>query len=539
MPDQLQADVVIVGAGIAGTMLGYRLAQAGIKVLILDSGPRVDRAKAVDTFRGALIKIPESPFPPVPYAPNPIVIDPNGYYVQDGPELFKSTYERLVGGTTWHWLGTAIRLLPSDFAIKTQFGVGVDWPITYNDLEPFYIDAENEMGVAGLEDLGSPRSTPWPMDPIPLTYSDLQIKKSVANLGYEVTVTAQARNSKLYDGRPPCCGNATCIPICPITARYDASVHVSKAEAAGVEIREQCVVHFIDVGPDGRVSGLRFKKPDGSEHTATGKVYVLAAHGIETPKLLLMSTTSSLPKGVANASDQVGRNLMDHPIQLSWALAKDPLGQFRGPLSTGGIDSTRESSARGQRASFRVEFGNDGWSWPVGGPGVIAAELVKKGIRGKQLATELSAHATRQIRLSILMEQLPDPNNRVTPDPDKVDALGIPRPRLTYSVSAYTRDGMNEAKKIHDQIFDALGATVREHRDEPEGAGHVMGTYRMGIDPTNSVVDPQLRSHDHSNLFMLGSGVFPTVGTANPTLTIAALALRAVEAIKATLMSMP
>lgn len=538
MSDTLTADVVIIGAGIAGTVTAHKLATAGVKTLILEAGPRVDRAQALAAFRSALIKIPESPFPRVQHAPGPTVITLQDYYVQDGPDLFKSSYLRLVGGTTWHWLGTTLRLLPSDFRMKTLFGVGVDWPMDYDTLEPYYAAAELELGVAGRGDLGSPRKGPYPMSEVPLTYSDQIIGKALAG-AYEVTVTAQARNTREYDERPPCCGAGSCVPICPINARYDASTHVKKAERAGVQIVEDAVVHRIDVAADGKISKVRFLRPDGSEHTAIGKVYVLAAHAMEGPKLLLMSKTGALPAGVANSSDQVGRNLMDHPVQLSWCMARDPLSQPRGPLSTGGIDSTRAAASRDRAAAFRVEFGNDGWRWPVGGPDVIAQQLVAKGLRGRQLAQQIEQQCTRQLRLSSLMEQLPDPDNRIVPDAAKLDSFGLPRPRITYKVDPYTRGGMAGARAIHDQIFSALGATFREHELEPQGAGHVMGTYRMGADAKTSVVNPDLRSYDHLNLFMLGSGVFPTGGTANPTLTIVALALRSVDRIKATVASLP
>ncbi|WP_437850273.1 GMC family oxidoreductase [Sorangium sp. So ce363] len=531
MGDRLQADVVIVGAGIAGTLAGYRLAKAGARVLVLESGPRVDRDKAASAYRSAVVKTLDAPFPRSMAAPAPSESAPGGYYVQEGPDLFKSTYLRVVGGTTWHWLGTALRFLPDDLRMKTLYGVGVDWPIGYDVLEPWYVESEIEMGVAGDDSLGSPRSTPYPMAPIPHSYSDLRIADRISALGYPVTATAQARNSAAYDGRPACCGSKSCIPICPIAARYDASVHVKKAELAGVRIVEEAIATAVGIGPDGRVSRVLFKRPDGTDHEASGKVYIVAAHGIETPKLLLMSRADALPDGVANRSGQVGRNLMDHPIQLSWALAGEALGQPRGPLSTGGIDATRNSASRGVRAAFRVELGNSGWQWPIGGPEVAAADLVRKGLRGQQLAAELAWHCTRQLCVSSLMEQLPDSDNRVTPAFDERDALGLPRPRLHYRIDPYTRDGMTAARAIHDRIFDALGATLREHRLDHEGAGHIMGTYRMGADPNTSVVDPNLRAHDHDNLYLLGSGVFSTGGAVNPTLTIAALALRAAHSI--------
>lgn len=533
MPEERSADVIIVGAGIAGMTAAHRLAQAGVRVIALDAGPRVDRTQALDTYRSALIKTPESPFPRTEHAPYPTILDvgADAYYVQDGPELFKSTYLRLVGGTTWHWLGTTLRLLPSDFRLHAEFGVGVDWPIDYEELEPWYVAAEVELGVAGSGDLGSPRSAAYPMEPVPLSWSDSQIAEAIAGIGHELTITAQARNTTPYDGRPPCCGSASCIPLCPIVARYDASVHVGKAEAAGVEIIDNAVAHRIEIDGDGLVSAILALRPDGDELRVTGRLYVLAAHAIETAKLLLMSRTDALPDGLANQSDQVGRNLMDHPIQLSWAVSGRPLGQYRGPLSTAGIDATRELASRDARAAFRVEFGNDGWRWPVGDPAHRVPSLLAVGLRGRALADALADRCSRELRLSSMTEQLPDPANRIVPDFDNLDAIGLPRPRIRYSIDGYVRSGLDDARAVHQQIFAALAADEIQHRGEFEGAGHLMGTYRMGLDPATSVVDADLRAHQHPNLFMLGSGVFPTGGTANPTLTIVALALRAAATI--------
>jgi len=537
MAEELSADVVVVGAGVSGALVAWRLASVGVKVLVLESGPRVDRGEAVRTFQTAPAKTPESAYADVPYAPRPTVLDADGYLVQAGPVKFKSTYERRVGGTTWHWLGTCLRLLPADFALRTRYGVGVDWPLAYDELEPWYFEAETALGVAGdsSEDLGAPRRHPYPMPAIPPTYLDQQVAAAVEPLGLRVRSTPQARNSETYDGRPACCGSASCIPICPIGAKYDAAVHAVKAEAAGARILDRAVVHAIDVAPDERVTGVRFKRPDGSEGRATGRVVVVAAHAIETPKLLLMSRTSRLPNGVANSSDQVGRHLMDHPTQLSWALSREPLYPYRGPLSTSGIEHVRDGDFRRARAAFRIEIGNDGWVWPGGDPIDLAPTLIGQGLRGQALISALNEQSARHFRVASLIEQLPDPDNRVTLAVDRPDALGIPRPRISYRLDAYALAGMAEARRVHDRIFGALGATVSHHREGHEGAGHIMGTYRMGADPKTSVVDRNLRSHDHPNLFLLGSGVFPSVGTGNPTLTIAALALRAVDPITRTL----
>lgn len=176
------ADVVIVGSGVAGSLVATRLAKAGLKVLILEAGPRVQRAAALAQYRDALIKIPESPYPDTPFAPRPRSDNPDHYYLQDGPDKFGSTYLRQVGGTTWHWLGTTLRFVPDDFMLRSRFGVGLDWPLSYDDLESWYCEAERELGVAGdpTAELDAPRSRPYPLPPIPFSYLDQRVARGHA-----------------------------------------------------------------------------------------------------------------------------------------------------------------------------------------------------------------------------------------------------------------------------------------------------------------------------------------------------------------------
>jgi choline dehydrogenase-like flavoprotein len=312
-------------------------------------------------------------------------------------------------------------------------------------------------------------------------------------------------------------------------------VHLSLAEKSGAVLHAQTTATIVEVGPDRRLSAIRFKRWDGSEGVASGRVFVLAAHGIEIPRLLLNSRSEATPKGVANSSDQIGRNLMDHPVQLSWALAPQPVWPYRGPLSTSGIENLRDAPFRKDRPAFRIELGNDGWSWPKSAPTTTAADLARLGLRHDALNSALRDQASRHLRLTSLLEQLPEPDNRATLDPTAADMYGVPQPRIAYRLGPYIEAGLTAARDAHSKIFAAMGATEIQHRDAAEGAGHIMGTGRMGNDPKDSVVDRDLRSHDHPNLFILGSAVFPTGATANPTLTIAALSLRAVDQVKAVL----
>ena len=307
------------------------------------------------------------------------------------------------------------------------------------------------------------------------------------------------------------------------------------AVASGAVLVEQANAVFVEVGADRRVEAIRFRHWDGSEGRATGKVFVIAAHAIETPRLLLNSRSEATPGGAANASDQVGRNLMDHPTQLSWALANDAVYPYRGPLATSGIENLRDGDFRKTRGAFRIEIGNDGWSWPTGAPISTAQDLARQGLRGTGLNNALRYQAARHVRLASLVEQPPDPENRVTLDDGIFDVYGVGVPKIAYRIDDYTKAGFAASVKAHDEIFARLGATGVIHSPQAQGAGHIIGTARMGTDPKTSVVDADLRSHDHPNLFILGSAVFPTSATANPTLTIAALSIRAVPAVAATI----
>lgn len=660
-------DVVIVGAGIAGCLVARELAKRGKSVLVLEAGPETpptNREAYLENFYLAAAKTPESPYPPLEGAkpaeePNPratvadtfgsnvepgwpekvktdpdaFIYDPaQSYLLQKGPHPFASTYERVAGGTTWHWLGTSLRFLENDFRMRSVYGVERDWPWGVDTLLPYYNEAESSIGVAAdaavqEEELGrvglryAPPGYQYPMQGIPFSLVDEAVNGGVGGssdfyafegLPVEVTPTPQGRNSQPYANRRVCAGNTNCIPICPIQAKYDATVTLSEARQAGAEVIPQAVATRVVVGENGAVTGveyLRWQRDGGgpitqTPGTATGTIYVLAAHAIETPKLLLMSRRDDqglLSRGVANSSDQVGRNLMDHPLYLSWALFNAKAWGYRGPLSTSGIESLRDGAFRSQRAAWRVEIGNEGWNFSIGDPwttvgdfvnGTNLSQLNPSGSRlfGDPLVARLNDIFPRQWRIGFLVEQSPEPGNRVTLSTDLpggaayTDGLGLPRPVIRYDLSDYTKLGFVYAEIFARDVYRRMGlrsytqnpaeiagpggemvanptwfplapewrrifASLPPELKTPEvtnlpasadgvpegfqyfGAGHVVGTTVIGTDKASSVLDPDQRSWDHPNLFMVGSGNFPTVTTANPTLTLAAMALMAADAI--------
>ena len=534
MPADLTADVVVVGSGVAGALTAAKLAEQGVDTLIVEAGPRITRDEALATFYASPLRaLSDTPYPNAVYAPRPEPRGPETYLVRAGGVPFATAYERVVGGTTWHWEGVCLRLLPSDLRMSSEFGLAVDWPFTYDELGPWYDAAERELGVAGnaADDLGSPRSGDFPMPALPFSYLDQQFAKALEGGPYKLNATPSARNSVAYGGRSPCCGSGSCVPVCPSGAKYDAMVHVEAAEQASARVVDKTVVQAVDLDGERRVSGLQFKRPDGSEGKISAKIYVLAANGLETPKILLMSRGETSPDGVANSSDQVGRNLMGHPWVSTFALSDQPVWPFHGPMSLSGIDSPRWGAWRAERPAYRIFIENSGWGWPHGAPVAAAQKFIKEGLEGEALSLAFRDYASRQVVIASMTDQLPDPENRIVPDFEQLDPIGIPRPKIAYRYDSYTRRGEPAIKQVHEELLGMLGSSQIQHGRLWAGGTHIMGTYRMGDDPKTSVVDPDLRTHDHPNLFLLGSGVFPTGGAANPTLTIAALSLRAVDAI--------
>ena len=467
----LDCDVVIVGAGIAGAILADQLGQQGVKVIVLEAGPGPLGGNERQTYLTAFKKggdgypypvnqqaLKERDFlgskyryyvPPDNLAtrpqPGPVSLDeapPSDPYrdthiikaTTAAGDWYQTNYERQAGGTTWHWLGTALRLLPNDFKLKTTYnpsspsGPAWDWPITYDDLEPYYGKAEMEIGISGSSDgnkyLGLTRSSDYPMPAIAQSYLDSQFTAALqypSQLSFNdkwvnksfpmlLSPTPQARNSVPgYKGRNQCAGGSSCIPICPIQAKYDATQHIQSASTRTtnkVEFRYQSVVTRVvpdqygagDVAP---IVKIQYRTWDKVDRQVTGRIYVLAAHALENAKILLNSPYRNIT--VANSSGQVGRNLSDHLVSLVYGLTDKPVYGYRGPLSTSGIESLRDGSFRSARGAFRMEIGNDGWTWPTQGPYDAPQFFLDQGLYGKELAKQVGDRLVRQTRIACLV----------------------------------------------------------------------------------------------------------------------------------------
>jgi choline dehydrogenase-like flavoprotein len=530
MAAPLSADVVIVGSGVAGALVAHQLARSGASVLILEAGPRLERWRIVENFRNSPAKDDfMAPYPSTKHAPHPLYTPDNNYLIQKGSHKYSSQYIRAVGGTTWHWAAASWRYLPSDFAMRSTYGVGRDWPIGYDVLEPYYYRAEVELGVAGPNDgtdLGSPRSHPYPMDHLPLSWNDQRFAAVLNRNGHKVVPEPVARNNGVYDERPACCGNNNCMPICPIAAMYSGIIHVEKAERAGAKVLPNAVVYRLEVDAASRIGAAHYKDPDGGSHRVTARYFVLAANGIEIPKLMLLSTDTRFPAGIGNSSDQVGRNLMDHPGTGVTFLASEDLWPGRGPIEMSSVVDMRDGDFRREYAAKKLHLNN------VAQTGNAARTALKKGLVGKKLDQEIRRLAARTVNINSFHDILPHPDNRVRPSADHRDALGIAQPEITYAIDNYVIKSARLTHEAFDRIAKMFDGTEVEFHDDFAPNNHIMGSTIMGKDPRDSVVDSQCRSHDHENLFIASSAVMPCAGSVNCTLTIAALSLRIADTLK-------
>lgn len=527
----LHADIVIVGSGMAGAHLSRSLAEAGRDVLVLEAGDSKPRSEYLADFYANPVKGPQAPYPSQAWAPHPTDTDYDAFYDQAGPVRFVGAYLRIYGGTTWHWTGFADRLRPNDFKSATLYGRGADWPITYDELIPYYEQAEARWGVSGDPDFtwGAPRKPGegYTMPPIPASYMDLQIQKALDQMGLTSKRFSHARNSVIFDNRPACCGNNTCVPICPIGAKYDASFDMDKAVAAGARIELRALVTFIEIGADQEVVSLTIRRPDGATQKVTGNIFVLGGHAIENPRLMLNSKQETAPDGVGNAHDQVGRYLLSqYNIDVSGTVT-DPVYPYRGPQQTSGIIEYRDGDFRKEYAAFGTSFMNNGWSGNSDAE-KLSRDLIGKGMRGAELVNTLNAQISRHVRLNSSAETLGVPENRVTLS-DKMDTSGVPRPRINFTVDDYTQAGITVAREVNQKVLGLMGAKdIKE--DTPYLSNAIIaGTTRMGTDPKRSVVGPDLKTHQHPNLYILGTSTHVSAPVNAPSLTIAAMGIRLAE----------
>ncbi|PSP26072.1 GMC family oxidoreductase [Halobacteriales archaeon QH_10_67_22] len=527
------ADVCVVGAGPAGAILAHSLARRGHDVVILEAGPRFDMESRIDRMKRQIR----------PNTPVDDIWDMGGErdaYTASGSHSWPLNRRRVkgVGGTSLHWGGVTPRFQPKDFEMENRYGVARDWPVGYEDLRPYYVRAEEEIGVAGDEsaDHIAPREEPYPMDAFEPSYTDQLYARAGEEIGVDVHSVPLAINDGTYD-RNECEGYGTCQHVCPNGAKYSADVHVEKAEAAGATVIDEAPVQRFEHGPDGeRVTEAVYATPDGGTHSQEADVFVAAAGAYETPRLLFLSESDQYPDGLANSSGTLGRYVMGHPPAAVFGILPDR-ETYQGvngvPLASGTYQFYDDEA--GERGAINIMFVD------TAGPSPAELALQSDGV-GDDLLGTIDGQYGNAIGLTAAVEMLPRADNRITLDNSRTDDRGNPVLDLQMEPGAFAKRAQERAIEVATNLIEELGGTViygegtltTTHDDmtaAAKGGYHPMGGTRMGTNPTESVVDSNLRTHDLANLYVAGGGAFVTGGAANPTLTIMALSLKAADHI--------
>ncbi len=440
---------------------------------------------------------------------------------QDPVQLGKNNSGHGVGGSMIHYAGYCPRFHPSDFEVRTRDGVGADWPISYQDLKRHYERLELELPVAGdYWPWGDPHRYPHTAHPIA---GGAEIARGGAGkLGIETRVGPVGITNGSFGNRPHCIYRGFCLQACKVNAKASPLVtHIPDAIEHGAEIRPGCMVSSVEVDErSGRVTGVRYLELDDSgvkqERIQKADAVAVAGYSIETPRLLLNSTSPRFPNGIGNSNDQVGRYVMVQGAPQVAGRFPDEVRVYKAPPPEISSEQFYETDpARGFARGFSIQ---------TVGPLPIewAQHVMADGHWGPALR-EYMRDYNHWYTLGILSELLPLPENRVTLDPDVRDQHGLPVARMEYTQCDNDRKNIAYAKQILHDIWDAAGAQDVLVIDR---YAHLVCGCRMGTDPEQSVVDSDHRVWGIPNLFLADGSVMPTQGSANPALTIMALSSR-------------
>ncbi len=530
-------DVIVVGAGAGGGVVAGVLAEAGKRVLLIERGRSLTFEQVGrDHLRNhRLAHYGHNTGPDLEGNPRVFVDQRGNKHVVQPHHPGYNNNAAAVGGGTLVYGAQAWRFLPQDFRMASTYGVPpgsslADWPISYEDLAPFYERAEWEIGVAGESDASAtiwPRSRPYPMPALPANAQGRAMRRGADALGWPVLTPPLLINTTPYGGRPACIRCQHCVGFaCPVDAKNGThNTLIARALATGrCHLLTGATVERVEVSAAGHVTGVAYIDAEGERRTARAEVVVLAAGAIETARLLLNSTSARFPHGLGNTHDQVGRHLQGHYYPGVSALMPEPVHDGLGP----GVAT----------ATVRFNHGNDG----VVGGGMLADEFVtlpiifwkrylppdvpRWGLDAKRFMRE---GYRRFVRITGPVQDIPSPSARVTLDPQVRDRFGLRVARLSGTTHPET---VRTAAFMFERAREWLIAAGAERVwGEPPGLGlsagqHQAGTCRMGDDPRTSVVDPWCRVHGHDNLYVADASVHVTNGGFNPVLTVMALAFR-------------
>lgn len=519
-----RADVLIIGAGASGGITGRYLAEQGLKVVCLEQGRWHDKAE----FRGRSHDWEITARKQWATSPN-VRGWRQDYPLNEQDSDLSPLMFNGVGGSMNLYAGVWPRMLPSDFRVRTMDGIADDWPLTYEELQPYYERTEAQVGVSGVEgDPAYPAGKGPPLPPLPLGKGGLKVARAHARLGWHWWPEPNAILSRPFDGRRPCVQVSTCQSGCNEGAKASTDqTHWPVAIAHGAEVITGARVRRIVTDDAGLATGAEWIDVDGNEHFQAADVVVMAANAIGTSRILLNSATSTNPDGLANSSGLVGRRLMMHPFANVSGLFDEDLTSWQGQSGCS-IESFEFYETDESRGFVR------GAKWglsPTGGP-INAALPSRAGdvVWGADHHLQFRQRFGRGVSWGLFGEDLPEESNQVAIDPSLTDSSGIPAPKINYRVHENSRKLLDwHIDKATESLVEAGANNIEVDRLMRMSGWHLLGTARMGDDPATSVVDRWGRSHDVPNLYVVDGSVFVTSSGTNPTSTICALALRTAE----------
>jgi choline dehydrogenase-like flavoprotein len=549
MSKEKEVDVCIIGSGAGGAVVAYALGRAGFSVVVLEAGPR---------YNPMVYHMNEKDWEKHPYPfVNPPHEEQKNLYTYSTPEKLNSAYKHLrsqskingfynntdrrmpphiqrakgVGGTTLHYQAEAHRFSAHGFKSRSLYGVAEDWPISYEDLEHYYREVENLLGVSGLNhNRFKPPREPFPNPPHRLSCASKRLKVGFDKLGLHLFPNSLNILSRPRDDRPACIYCNGCFLGCMMRAKGSMDVtFIPKAEDTGnVEIRPNSVVREITVNKQGKVDGVLYFDSQKLDMRQKSKIVVLSAGALESPRLLLNSKSSLFPDGLANSAGKVGKFFMDTIFYVATALFSEQINSYKGLQ----IDSRAWDYNEPRRENSFIGGVVIGVSaFDLLGPLSYSKSLAPGwGSDHKDFMRKYFGHA---VNVFAIGEKFSQEDNKIAIDPDVKDFYGIPVARITTKLSSNDLEMLSFMSRKCKEIVEAAGAEyiVEELSSyDLSVISHMSGTCRMGTDPNKSVLNPFCQTHDVKNLFVIDSSCFVTEGGGDsPSLTIHAIALRASE----------
>ena len=524
MPRVIETDVCIIGSGISAAMVAEKLSdERQARVVVIEAGDDMPPLTEWYGLRKRFLDYGESPWPR----------DHLDDMQAEGPLQSRSM---CVGGLAMHWGGVTPRFSPEDFKTKSLCGVGEDWPISYEEMEPHYFEAEQRLGVAGEQGPAGmdPRAKPFPMPMLPLTYNLEQLKGWVTNAGVSMWSQPSAKNSVPYKGRSACCRNDTCSPICPVGAKYspDATWRALRGAGRVTLLTRTLVRRLVPAAGRDRLEVAHAVQRDRPNEPLEirAKTFVVAGGYVWSSHLLLLSTSPRFPNGIANRSGLVGKYLTGHRnVQGFIAL---PLKLYPGMNEQHSLVTKQFMRVpkydKFLRHDLRV------WESAVGKDPRFKNDAGEIMLGDAMLADWRERTKTGSARVRCYYDVIPARESELTLDASKTNAFGDPLPKLSWRDADVSRDLRGWSEEQIKQLFESLaragnGRVLRMNSDSFQD--HPAGGCRMGSDAATSVVDSWGRAHDHENLFVVGAPTAVSGSCANATLTFCALSLRAAQEI--------